>query len=76
MRKLLDEEIVGFTSEQVTNLELQLTDHFFDYAQYAYAGKIDPDEIKWHIPRKKINAIALLDTLISRNGKNWMIGSR
>lgn len=70
MRKLLDEENAGFTGEQVTNLELQLTDHFFDYAQYAYAGKIDPDEIKWHIPRKKINAIALLDTLISRNGKN------
>jgi L,D-transpeptidase YcbB len=70
MKKLMnDEEDTIVTSRQLTNLELQLTDHFFDYAQYAYAGKIDPDEIKWHIPRKKINAIALLDTLISRNGK-------
>jgi L,D-transpeptidase YcbB len=65
-----DEEQIQLASKSISVLEMQLTDHFFDYAQYAYAGKIDPDDIKWHIPRKKINAIALLDTLISRNGKN------
>lgn len=71
MRILLsDEDDATFTAKQLTSLEMQLTDHFFDYAQYAYTGKINPDEIKWHIPRKKINAISLLDTLISRNGKN------
>ena len=72
MQSLIDEEEdLQLTAKDISKLELQLTDHFFDYAQYAYAGKIDPDEIKWHIPRKKINAIALLDSLVNSNGKNF-----
>ncbi len=50
--------------------ELQLTRHFFEYAQYAYAGKIDPAELQWHIPRKKLNPSALLDSLIKNKGNN------
>lgn len=57
-------------SEVITQLELQLTGRFFEYAHYAYSGKVDPLELQWHIPRKKVNVMALLDSLIADNGKN------
>ena len=56
------------TPEVVLSLELQLTQHFFNYAKTAFTGRIDPAELQWHIPRKKINAIALLDSLINNKG--------
>ncbi|MBA2501173.1 MAG: L,D-transpeptidase family protein [Chitinophagaceae bacterium] len=58
----------------IRQTELQLTDHFFKYAHYAFNGKIDPEEFKWYIPRKKIDAVSLLDSLIEHKGKdidNW-----
>ena len=56
--------------ENVLQTELALTEHFFEYAQYAYTGKVDPGELQWHIPRKKLNAMALLDSLILNKGQN------
>ena len=57
-------------SEDIIETELQLTKHFFDYAQYAYAGRIDPEELQWHIPRKKLDAMVLLDSLIAKKGQD------
>lgn len=54
----------------IRRVELLLTQHFFVYAQYAYGGKVDPEELQWHIPRKKVDAVALLDSLVARKGKN------
>src|SRR5690606_27740002 len=54
----------------INNTELQLTEHFFCFAHYAFDGKVDPEEFKWYIPRKKIDAVTLLDSLIANNGKN------
>ncbi len=54
----------------ITQTELQLTEHFFEYAQYAYAGTIDPQELQWHIPRKKVDAVDLLDSLVANKGRN------
>ncbi len=51
-------------------IELQLTRNFFQYAQYAYMGKIEPEELQWFIPRKKLDVIALLDSLIGTKGNN------
>lgn len=65
-----NEQAQTLTPENIRELELLLTEHFFDYAQYAFAGKIDPADLKWNIPRKKIDPIALLDSLIRRNGEN------
>ncbi len=59
---------VRISAATVAETELYLTKHFFDYVQHAYAGKMDPEALKWHIPRKKINAVALLDSLISKRG--------
>lgn len=70
MEKLVNnEEPNVLTTQSLREVELLLTVHFFDYAHYAFAGKIDPADLKWNIPRKKINAIALLDSLIQRNGE-------
>ncbi len=62
-------ERIALSPEKLRELELLLTAHFFDYAHHAFEGKIDPADLKWNIPRKKINAIALLDSLIQRNGE-------
>lgn len=57
-------------SGDMRDLELQLTRKFFDYARYAYAGKTDPADLQWHIPRKKVDAVALLDSLVRHKGRN------
>ncbi len=71
--KKLEEQMLILTSgtNAVSNskkdnreIELQLTRNFFVYAQYAYAGKINPEELQWFIPRKKIDTIAILDSLL------------
>jgi len=49
--------------------ELGLTKQFFIYAKTAYAGRVDPEELQWFIPRKKVDALALLDSLVARKGK-------
>ena len=65
-----DADDAALPADEIRELELALTEHFFDYANYAFTGKIDPRELKWHIPQKKIKAVALLDSLIARNGED------
>src|SRR5688572_20246129 len=52
--------------------ELLLTLQFFHYANRAYAGRrdINTQELEWYIPRKKINDIALLDSLLNNRNKD------
>jgi hypothetical protein len=50
--------------------ELQLTSHFFVYLNNAYAGKANPTVMHWHIPRKKLDAVALLNSFLVLNGKD------
>jgi L,D-transpeptidase YcbB len=61
------------TDEMVFQTELLLTAQFFRYARRAYMGKdqINPRELEWYIPRKKINPSGLLDTLLAHRGKNF-----
>lgn len=55
-------------SPALVKLELELTQHFFNFVTNAYAGKVDPAALQWYIPRKKINAVALLDSLVAKKG--------
>ena len=59
--------------ELVFQTELLLTAQFFRHARRAYMGnnRINPGELEWYIPRKKINPSALLDTLLAHKGKNF-----
>ena len=52
--------------------ELQLTTQFIRYANRAYQGNVDIDEedLGWFIPRKRVNTVALLDSLVKNKGKN------
>lgn len=53
-------------------LELGLTKQFFRYAARAYAGRkeINAQDLGWFIPRKKIDAVTVLDSLLKNKGQN------
>ena len=47
--------------------ELLMTGQFFKYASKQYKGaEINPAELGWYIPRKKVSLSALLDTLVNK----------
>ncbi|MEO8822506.1 MAG: L,D-transpeptidase family protein [Ginsengibacter sp.] len=74
MEELLNDDSFFLTPQEATQTELHLTQHFFKYTKEVYEGTIDPSQLQWHIPKKKIDAVALLDSLIARNGnklENW-----
>lgn len=52
--------------------ELELTRQFYRYTDRAYQGNrnINLADLGWYIPRKKINLVALLDSVVGNNGKN------
>ncbi len=68
---LMNEETsINIATERMLQTELELTKHFFEYSINAYFGKVDPNELQWYIPRKKLNAVVLLDSFIAHDGKN------
>ncbi len=68
MEKLLTDDSFVLTPEEVTQTELHFTQHFFTFTKEAYEGTIDPSQLQWHIPKRKIDAVALLDSLMAKNG--------
>ena len=67
---LNDDTAVIIGTERMLKTELDLTMHFFAYSNRAYSGKLNPKELQWYIPRKKINVVELLDSLIITKNKN------
>ncbi len=65
-----EDTAMNIATARMLQTELELTMHFFEYSNKAYSGKSNPNELQWHIPRKKINVVMLLDSLIARDGKN------
>lgn len=63
---LSKDTLIRTVSPALVNLELALTQHFFNFITYAYAGKLDPATLQWYIPRKKLDAVALLSSLIAK----------
>ncbi len=61
---------LNITVEGMLQTELQLSKHFFEYCNNAYSGRVDPNKLQWHKPRKRLNAVVLLDSLIARDGNN------
>jgi len=60
--------VIKAVTPDLIGLELALTQHFFNFVSYAYAGKLDPASLQWFIPRKKLDAVGLLDSLIRKKG--------
>jgi len=56
----------------VLKTELLLTRQFLQYTYKAYAGNrnINTKDLSWYIPRKKIDAVGFLDSLLKNKGKN------
>ena len=68
---VLDEDsAIRLDKSRMLLTDMQLTKHFFEYSNHAYAGKVNSNDLQWNIPRKKINAVVLLDSLIAREGKD------
>ena len=56
----------------VLKTELLLTKQFLQYTYKAYAGSrnINTKDLSWYIPRKKIDAVGFLDSLLKNKGQN------
>lgn len=61
-----------FNDTIVFDTELLLTAQFFLYAIKAYTGStsINSRELEWYIPRRKINAVVVLDSLLANKNKD------
>ena len=68
---LLSDSTFIITKKQLEETELRFTKHFFSYLQFAYAGKVDPQEVQWHIPRRKLKPVALLDSFLNNEKGDW-----
>jgi murein L,D-transpeptidase YcbB/YkuD len=62
----------SFADSIVFDTEILLTAQFFRYAAKAYTGSagINARELEWYIPRKKINAVLVLDSLLTNKNKD------
>lgn len=58
------DSLYTLNKDTLNNTELRMTKHFFDYVQYAYGNKVDPEAVQWHIPKRKLQPIDLLDSLL------------
>ncbi len=77
LQKLMDAAVanndsVNLNDNQRLSAELSLTQQFFKYASNAYQGdkQLNTDDLQWFIPRKKINMVSFLDSLVYNKGKN------
>lgn len=70
MDNLVNNDTFSLQPGQLTQTEMHLTQHFFTYTKQVYEGTIDPSQLQWHIPKKKIDAVVLLDSLMAKNGDN------
>jgi murein L,D-transpeptidase YcbB/YkuD len=71
MQILLNEDISNFTRQNLQNIELDLTLHFFKYLNTAFNTTVQPEQMQWHIPMRKINEEAMLDSFLTDKGKDW-----
>lgn len=68
-----DDYQVNMQDSITLKTELMLTSQFFRYAKKAYQGnnpQINAKDLEWFIPRRKVDAIATLDSMLASNGKN------
>lgn len=55
----------------ILETELGLTHQFLRYTYKAYSGRgIDTKDLNWYIPKKKINPVSFLDSMLVNKGRN------
>jgi murein L,D-transpeptidase YcbB/YkuD len=69
---ITNKEGIDASDPLVLKTELLLTSQFFRYSRRAFQGlsRLKAEELEWYIPRKKIDVVALLDSVIKNKGKN------
>ena len=72
MDSIRNDEHIDASDPIVLKTELLLTSQFFRYSRRAFQGqsRLNVEELEWYIPRKKIDVVALLDSVIKNKGKN------
>ncbi len=63
---------IDLKSDYIRDTEVMLTQQFFRYAYKAYSGdrQLNLRELNWFIPRRKLNTVAFLDSLVKNKGQN------
>lgn len=74
-RKELDSLFYAVPAHQTnpnTSLELMLTAQYFEFSKLSWQGMDQSvsESLKWHLPRKKVNYEAYLDSLLKNNDRN------
>ena len=62
--------VIPKNPDTLSRIELGLTRQFLIYAKTAYAGKLDPEDLQWYIPRKKVDPHSMLDSLLATKDGN------
>lgn len=70
MELLLSEQPGALLMENLEILEFRFTNFFITFLKRAYTGRVDPEKLQWHIPKKKLNVVELLDELTSADKLN------
>lgn len=65
LTRRMDDVADGRLPDSLARTELDLTRQFLVYAQVAFAGRLNPKDLKWYIPPKKLDPRALLDSLLA-----------
>ncbi len=68
---LLSDSAFVLTKTQREETELRFTKHFFNYLQFAYGGKVDPQTVEWNIPSRKLKPVTLLDSFLNNEKGDW-----
>jgi len=68
---LLGDSSFIINKKQLEETELRFTKHFFNYLQFAYGGKVDPQQVQWNIPRRKLKPVVLLDSFLNSKNGDW-----
>lgn len=70
-RLLYEDSVYAVAADSLAITELRLTRHFLYYVKAVYGPKAEPEVMRWHIPKRKLNARALLDSFISLENDEW-----
>jgi murein L,D-transpeptidase YcbB/YkuD len=75
MELLQGEESDMLPEKELAGLEFRFTSFFLKFFNRAYKGSVDPEKLQWHIPRKKLNVVDLLEELSDKDTtqlQNWL----
>lgn len=68
MEAILNDDTT-YSAETIADIELRVTQHFFKYIHSTFDGKVEPEEMQWHIPRRKVTPLVMLDSFLA--DKEW-----